>query len=338
MNRTLFSSLRQLLPILALTLFAPAASAAGPAAEIAKPVIDVGVVAKGEAIEQLFEIRNGGDEALEILDVQSACGCAVAEFDRSIAPGATGTVKAVISTESLDGPIAKSVTLYTNDPTNPRLDLVVKANIKVHIEAKPSYARFLLVQGEGAQTLISVLSSESFRNLSVSRVESPYPFLEVRYREAEPQERILNRDGRQWAIQVTLPPGAPIGPLADYLIVHTNHPRQKQFKLPIQGFVQPTLAVVPRVADVGRQDLNRPYTVTFEVKNQGTPDVEILQATATIPGAKTKIETKEEGRLFKVLVTLPTTMPTGDFEDRVRVQTSSATQPVIEIDLRGTVF
>jgi len=330
-----FSSL---LTLLTAAQLVPPVEAAEPAAVIENPVVDVGVVAKGESIEQVFTVSNSGDGVLEILDVQSACGCAIAEFDRTIAPGGSGEVRAVVTTESLDGPVAKSVTLYTNDPTNPRLDLVVKANIRVHVDATPSYARFIQVLGEESQTVTMVLSSGSYRNLKVSRIESPYPFLDVRYREAEPQERLVERDGRQWAIVVSLPSDAPVGPLADYLRVHTNHPQQKVLQLPVHGFVQPALSVTPSVADVGRQNLAKPYTVTFEIKNQGTPEISVDQVTTTVSGARTKIEMKEDGRLYKVLVTLPTSMPKGEFSDVVRIRTSSATQPELEIDLRGTVL
>src|SRR5690349_8556368 len=96
---------RQMRPvILALcALFVAAATllAAGkPKAVVVEPIKDAGTVSKGDKISHDFLIKNEGDADLEILNVQPACGCTVAEFDKTIAPGQTGKVHAVVDTST----------------------------------------------------------------------------------------------------------------------------------------------------------------------------------------------------------------------------------------------
>ena len=51
---------------------------------------------------------------------------------------------------------------------------------------------------------------------------------------------------------------AKVGPLADYVTVHTNHPKQKMVQIPVSGFVRPVMAVTPPTADFGKIELKEP--------------------------------------------------------------------------------
>src|SRR5205085_3793442 len=66
---------------------APAPGAKKPKAAAVEPIKDVGNVAKGEKITNDFMIKNEGDADLQITNVQPACGCTVADFDKVIKPG-----------------------------------------------------------------------------------------------------------------------------------------------------------------------------------------------------------------------------------------------------------
>src|SRR5882757_6798837 len=83
----------------------PGKAAGKPKATVVEPVKDVGSVPKGQKIIHDFVIKNDGDADLTITNVQPACGCTVAEFDKLIKPGATGKVHAVVDTAAFGGPI-----------------------------------------------------------------------------------------------------------------------------------------------------------------------------------------------------------------------------------------
>src|SRR5262245_66039784 len=118
---------RESTAILALcaALLAPSLPAAAqdsaPKAVIAEAVKDAGTVPKGEKITHDFVLRNEGGAPLQVTNVRPACGCTVAEYDKTIAPGKTGTVHTVLDTTTFAGPISKGITVYTHDPGNPQL-------------------------------------------------------------------------------------------------------------------------------------------------------------------------------------------------------------------------
>ena len=86
------------------------------ASRIVEPVKDYGTVAKGEKLDWAFLVKNTGDADLQIIAAKPGCGCTVADFDKVIKPGETGKVTAHVDTTAFAGPIAKTVTLETNDP------------------------------------------------------------------------------------------------------------------------------------------------------------------------------------------------------------------------------
>ena len=132
-------------------------TAAKPKAVAVEPVKDLGLVPKGEKAAHEFVIRNDGDAPLQIQEVRAACGCTVAEYDKVIAPGQTGKVRMSVDTATFSGPIAKGVTVFTNDPATPQMELTVRANVEPFVKVQPGYARYSMVQGEKEGTIIQTL-------------------------------------------------------------------------------------------------------------------------------------------------------------------------------------
>jgi hypothetical protein len=114
---------------------------ARPRLVVPEAVWDAGKVAPGDMIVHDFELRNEGTAPLNVTDVRPACGCTVAEFDATIAPGATGKVHAVLDPSSFKGAIAKGITVLTDDPAQPRIELTVKATVEPLINVDPGWAR-----------------------------------------------------------------------------------------------------------------------------------------------------------------------------------------------------
>lgn len=312
-----------------LVLLALPATAAAPRAVVEKPIVDVGKVKKGEPIGHEFVIRNSGDAPLEISEVKPSCGCTVADYDKVIAPGQSGKVKIVVKTDAFGGGIAKSVTVFTNDTGNPRLNLVVKAIVHEPVVARPGYARFMTVRGQPVEPSIQTVSATDGSEIEVLSVSSPYSFVRATHSREE--------SGR-WKVELSLDRNAPVGPLADYVVVRTSHPEQPLVKIAVSGLVRPIISVAPKVADFGRREVAEPQSKSLEVKNLGTAAVELTEATSDVEGLEAVIEPVEEGKHYRIQLTLTDALPKGAFEGRLTIKTSSAQQPVVEVPLRGTIL
>jgi hypothetical protein len=87
-----------------------------------------GDVTPGTPLEYSFEIKNTGDADLQILRVKPSCGCTSSAFDSLVTPGHSGHITLMIkNTKVYKGTMAKSARVDTNDPENPTLNLILRA-------------------------------------------------------------------------------------------------------------------------------------------------------------------------------------------------------------------
>lgn len=104
----------------AFTLFTTAAFAQPKADEVAKfntETFDFGKVKQGIPVTATFVVTNVSNQPLIIEQAAPSCGCTVSDYTKEpIAPGKTGTIKAIFNAAAL-GPINKTVTVkFANVP------------------------------------------------------------------------------------------------------------------------------------------------------------------------------------------------------------------------------
>ncbi|MEM7354901.1 MAG: DUF1573 domain-containing protein [Acidobacteriota bacterium] len=314
-----------------------------PLAVPVEPIKDFDVVAKGEVIEHVFEIKNEGTSNLELTDVRPACGCTVADYDKSIAPGATGSIHTTVKTDHFAGPISKSIAVFTNDPANPKIQLVVKAKIKPYISMVPGFARYNYVQGEDSTPIYQNLWADDGTDVNIVSAKAPYPHLKVSYREATEEE--LNPKGKgkgkQWRFAFHLQTDSPVGALRDYVTIEVDHPKQRFLKIPISGFVRPRQHVTPPNVDFGNlESEGLPLRRTLHFTNFITDSIELTKVETDISGLQAEVTAgdRDPGYRFKLVLTLGPEMPKGRFVSTVKIHTTDEQNPIIELPVRGTIL
>ncbi|MGZ4779412.1 MAG: DUF1573 domain-containing protein, partial [Thermoanaerobaculia bacterium] len=150
-----------------------------PRLTIIEPVKDYGTVPKGEKLDWAFLVKNTGTTDLQIISAKPGCGCTVADFDKVIKPGDSGKVTAHVDTTNFAGPIAKGITLETNDPSNPTAQLTIHAIVKPYVEAYPAgFVRYNMLQGD-AETQSITLYSEEDDPFEIVKVDVPGEWVKV---------------------------------------------------------------------------------------------------------------------------------------------------------------
>lgn len=78
----------------------------------------------------VFEIWNASGQKVSVLGSKTRCSCVVAqELPLSIPPGTRRPIGITIKTESKAGPFEESVSLFTDFPTQPKLELRVVGRV-----------------------------------------------------------------------------------------------------------------------------------------------------------------------------------------------------------------
>jgi len=309
-----------------------------PHVETREVVHDFGTVPPGQTLAHDFVLRNGGSGDLVISQVHSSCGCTVASFDRVIAAGSEGRIHTELDSTDLRGALAKHVEVYTNDPSTPILRLTLKALVQAHVEVVPGHARYLVVRHEAPSTVEETIWANDQPDFRILAAESPYPFLRVAFREATETERLPEGKGRQWRVELTLLSEAEAGPLGDFVVLETNHPQAPTVRIPVGGMVRPVLAVIPPAADFGQVSLASPQRARLEIRNFASEAIALTGVDSDLEAVEASIEAIEDGRRYRLLVTLQPSLPKGAFSSTLRVHTSSLKQPTLEVVLKGTVL
>lgn len=307
-----------------------------PAAFIDAPVFEAGKVIRGDDIKHTFVVRNQGDAVLKIEEVSPACGCTVADYDEEIAPGEQGVIHTVVRTTSFKGPIAKQVTVFTNDMKNPRLLLTLKADIESSVDVQRGYARHQIIRGQKSKTLTQTVWSATKADLEVQGVDSPQPWIKTGFRPANEVERMAHSPkGNLWVVETSIADNAPSGPINEKVIIRTNHPRSPEIALPVSGMIRDAVVLSPRVVDFGSFEPLDPRRHSFLIINYGTEPITVDHVSANLDGLLAEIRTVEKGKRFQVNLTLDPQDLKGPFEGAITVTTSHPELSTLSAEVKG---
>ena len=79
-----------------------------------------------------FKFTNGGKSDLIVRYIKASCGCTAIQQGiqgQGIKPGESGSIKAVFNSGSYKGKVTKAIYVYTNDPKNSEVVLMLNADV-----------------------------------------------------------------------------------------------------------------------------------------------------------------------------------------------------------------
>ena len=199
---------------------------------------DWGSAMQGEVVTHVFEIRNPGSSPLIIEDVKPICGCTTGVWTKTIAPGATGTVKLHVDTLQFSGRIKKTAKVITNaNKAVGEMTLAMEGEVEVVIvqEPPPGKRGITTVPGLPIKPVTITLKKGAVETLTLNRVScanrqglrgSP-PLVDIRISEIEAGSHY------ELVIQPHIPPD--LDRMVHYTanIVANVTVRDKTFNLPV---------------------------------------------------------------------------------------------------------
>ena len=309
----------------------------GPFLDYSPGGIDLGEVTRGTVITREIPLKNAGDAELEILDVSSTCLCATATGPGVLQPGEVGHILVTLNATGLVGLGGTDVVFTTNVPSQPKVTIVVTANVKDYLLMEPSRNRFSTVQGEPDGTLENRLVSKDGSTFDILKIESPYEFLDLSFRELTPEERNRDVEGSQWAIFTAFPSMAPVGPLNGRIWVTTSHSKEERIDIPISGFVRPAYQLSPPTATFGKIVIDGPKRSPFWFKVFSSTPMVVKSAETDVEGIRLDLESPKEGREYKIVLNFDEDIPTGEFAGTLRLTLDNEKVPYLEYPLSGTI-
>lgn len=323
-----------------------------PRLTIVEPVHEFGEVAKGDKIDWSFLIKNTGDADLQVIAARPSCGCTVADFDKVIKPGDTGKVTAHIDTSAFTGPIAKTITLETNDPTSPTSQLTLHAIVKPYVDSYPAgFVRFNLLQGETATQSVTLYSDEEVPfDITDVRVpvdpatQKPVDWVKVTTHKLSDSEHLqMGRAGQnQYRVDITVGGNdAPFGPMADKVEIFTNSKHQPLYPISVTGVIRPTYRVEPTMLNFGEVAPTDPAatrSVLLHSNDLEAPqNFVVTKVESSTPIITTAFKPLAQKGDYEVTLQVARDAKPGDIDGTVTIYTSDKVHPIVTVPVKGTV-
>jgi hypothetical protein len=322
------------------TTAAVTVAADGPKLVVPEKIRNMGKVAQGDVLNVDFAIVNEGDETLEIKAVRPTCGCTVADFDREIAPGQTGYIKAKLDTRDFSGPISKSILVMTNDPQDPTRTLVIKTEVHPYVQVLPrALVRFNAVQHEPMEQKITVVADEEEKDFKVNAVKSSVPFLLASVRPVPADQLLAGKSPQQYEITLTMKKNPPVGPVNTVLEIETNHPKAKMVPVKVFGVVRALLHVTPSQIQFGTVEAKKQPGRNVIVINNRSAGVAVTVTDAAVndPAFRAEVVPIEKGRRYQVTITVDPNASAGPRDAVLTLKTNDPEFPTMEVPVRANI-
>jgi len=107
-----------------------------------------------------YTFVNKGDKPVTITWLRSSCGCLVPKVrDQVVAPGQEGEIFVVLDLDFRMGKLRRAVTVYTDDPEEPKIALYLHTELPVVIRPDKSVVKW--TEGDSGTQKLTVQTDES---------------------------------------------------------------------------------------------------------------------------------------------------------------------------------
>lgn len=310
-----------------------------PIAIVETPRLVFSDVMRGELINETFTIKNVGDSMLRFEGVEMSHTGMKIRVKQVVEPGAQ--IEAVIEweTHGIAGDMQGVAALLTNDPMQPRIELVLEGKIIPPIQVLPRPAFYLSqFQGEHTTTTFTIQNNQD-KEIKIEKLEQLGEHFEA---QVEPVT-----EGRQWGLIVSIPAETPVGRFQEALKIHTDDKENKTIYVQVNVLVKPEVFVNPDVIDFGRLSQSRidsnPSMLEFLAqtlvinRREGTMIIKDIQN--PLPFIEVDLIPDGPSSAFQLAIRLTDELAEiGRFDDQITLITDDPEHAEIDISVRGEVL
>lgn len=312
-----------------------AVASPSPAIQLLKKSADAGTTVQGTIVPGEIVVSNTGNTPLGITVVPD-CGCFGLNYQPTVAPGATQTIRYTVDTAAFAGHFHKGLTLQTNDPDQPT------TRFEVTMQIDPAY-RFLrlggkpveIVPDQGLVTEIILTKNETapfhILGVEVAGTNAAHEVTEWSGELPDPELKEGPKLRSGYRIQLLVSPNIPSGRAPLSVLVTTDH---KDFPLMTYTFqVQRGIVSLPPSLYFGEL-AKTAKSVPFVVSRPGKP-FRIKGISSSIPSITVSAPGSSPADEFKLVARYSGKPDIGTLSGTVNIRTDDPKQPVIIVPLSG---
>ncbi len=300
-----------------------AATGSQPRIQAPAPAYDFGTVLEGTPVKHEFTVKNVGQADLVIGQVQTSCGCTVAQSEKKrLAPGEETQLPVTFDTRHERGHASRRIDVYTNDPQTPDLALEVQGVVRRESEATPGEVFFDAVRKGSEQT----------REVTISYNGGAKGFRITKVANSNSNIAVTQEPGLK--LKVDLLKTMPAGPFQDTIEIATIG---RPIEIPVYGRVVGDLVTEPAQVSFGILPHGAGAMRIVRLTNNGARPVAIKEVSSTSPAVVAKAEPIAAGKQYKITLELRKGTPDGQLRGQLVISTDDPEQASLTVPFYGIV-
>jgi len=232
----------------AFTLLSPAKASVAPEASFNTLNSDFGTVKQGQTIIQTFTVTNKGDAPLKIDKVEFSMPGMKARIRQNILPGQSADLKIEWDTSRFVQQVQGQALLFLNDKKQPKVLLTLTGTVTSPIEILPYPAVYLSQFGGEHETRSVTIKNNQEHKVAITRMEPKGKHFAASLKTLEP--------GKQYQIEVQVPPDAAPGRYQETLVLHTDDKARPKMNIAMNILVKPDVFVTQETLEFGQISLS----------------------------------------------------------------------------------
>lgn len=313
-----------------------------PKIQFDKLVYDFGTTSFVDSVTGTFTFSNTGEGELKVGAPKPSCGCTVASVKpNTLKPGEKGELVFKVNVGAAHGALEKHITVPSNDPQSPNMNLAIKVDIKQVIEVTPgSIALGSIRQGTSTNGSVTVRRLDG-QELVLKKIEPINKMLQARI------EAVQGTNGSQAArVVFELKGDGTPARFNENVKLFAEGISQQIGTVYVTGQVLGDVVIDHEslywsIMNPLRTPANNPLAqqarrVTITSTRSDRP-LEVKNVTSSLKDLTVELSTVETGKVYAVVATLAGT-PEKSEQGAVSFETNMPSQPKITIPVTVVVM
>jgi len=303
---------------------------------------DFGVTSLVESVTGTFTFQNAGDGVLELQKPKPSCGCTVASVTSdNLRPGEKGELVFTIRLGAgANQRVSKSITVSSNDPQHPDVELGIQVQTKPVLIAEPPSVSLGALRFGATTNASVVIRRNDGKKLTITKVEASSDLITARI---EPME---DADPRAARLQVSFKPAGLPRHFSEQIRLHTDDSLGAGLTVFVSAQLVGDIKLEPETLSWGMPDptnwpdketeviLSRSITVTA---TQAERPLLVRNLSCSRKEVEVKLVTLQKGKEYKIVATLPKRL-TKTLEGTINFETNLPSLPKVEVPLTISIW
>jgi hypothetical protein len=296
--------------------------------------VEIGELNAGETAEVEFLLTNTGTEPLKIQKVETSCGCLASRCPETLAPGEKGALKVkLVSKTHWSGPLEKPITVRSNDPDQPAVDLQIVARMRPLLRFAPGNPLALrFKKGELIRQVVTI-TSEVSPPVDVTGVTPVGRGTQARILPAEGSDR----PGVSRVEVIVSPPEVP-GDFITQVKLQTTHPKVPTIPILIHGISDDPITVAPPILRLGALGAGPRTDAAWRfILSSLRGPFRVLEVQTDTPALQAQLGEAINSNYFEYTVRYVGGWPKGKRAGKLVVTTDNPLAPKLEVPYEASI-